>query len=156
MPNLPLNEDTLVRMLREAETPPPRTDLLEVLQAKSRRRPRPWVWALPVTAATMITLALIPVLSLPPSISLAQVASAFDARTQYTIVNTRLMNKGERASNGPRTEADICGGKAAGTACLTKRSASSIFVGSRSSWRSMSLNPQWSKSFEWIGSFGQV
>jgi hypothetical protein len=42
----------------------------------------------------MITLALIPVLSLPPSISLAQVASAFDARTQYTIVNTRLMNKG--------------------------------------------------------------
>ncbi|MEZ0326453.1 MAG: hypothetical protein ACAH95_11150 [Fimbriimonas sp.] len=94
MPNLPLNEDALVRTLREAETPPARADLLELLQAMPSYRPRPWVWAIPVTAATMLTLALIPILSLPPTLSLGQVAQAFDARTQYTIVNTRLMNKG--------------------------------------------------------------
>jgi hypothetical protein len=88
------NEDLFARTLREMPTPPPPADLIERLQSCPKPR-RPWLWALPATAATMISLALIPLFLAPPSLSLAQVARNQAQRDQYTIVNTRLLTSGD-------------------------------------------------------------
>jgi hypothetical protein len=95
MQNLPQTEIGLIRALQDVETPAPPTDLLGRLQARPARNRR-WLWAVPATAVSALTTFLVVSFSLPPSLSLAQVAKAFDHHTQYTITNTRILGNGTK------------------------------------------------------------
>jgi hypothetical protein len=95
MQNLPLTEKAFIRALQDVDTPAPPLDLLSRLQAR-RSKNRRWLWAaVPVTAVTVLTAILVVSFSLPSAISVAQVAKAFDAHSQYTITNTRILGGGK-------------------------------------------------------------
>jgi hypothetical protein len=97
MQNLPQTEAGLICALRDMATPAPPADLLALLQAP-KPQSRGWVWAVPATLATGLTAFLVVTLSVPPAISLAQVATALELRTQYTVVNTRVLGGGRKLS----------------------------------------------------------
>lgn len=83
MQKLPMTEDNALRVLREADTPSPAPDLLAKLKQEPARKPP--VLALSAGLTGVAALAGILVLTMQPSVSLADVVRKMEQQQQYTI-----------------------------------------------------------------------